>query len=123
MTTVAGIELPTPEVLAVDFSTILNDWLTPEEMAEVRRRNDLETNANICHSHDFRDANMAMDEAMRKYTGRDTSDLICEDTKICTPQEIEVVCSLWNQAWDIAKKGGFSVPKLEAQEAPEAPKM
>ena len=47
---------------AINFSNILRRWLTPEQMAQVIERN-MARHPGVCHSHDFCDANMAMDEA------------------------------------------------------------
>jgi hypothetical protein len=52
-------------------------------------RNAGETNASICHSHDFCDANMVMAAAF-------TANGIEPDV------DDEAVCTLWRQAWDIA---------------------
>lgn len=60
------------DALAKKFSTILREWLTEEEMSAVIERNRADGYpTNICHSHDFCDANMAMDEAFTKVMGRE----------------------------------------------------
>lgn len=49
--------------LANEFSRILWVWLTREELEEVNKRNSVQEDNRICHSHDFIDANMAMVDA------------------------------------------------------------
>lgn len=55
--------------LAQVFSRELKDELYAEEMAEVIARNRTETSPNVCHSHDFCDANMTMQRALAKLLG------------------------------------------------------
>jgi hypothetical protein len=89
--------------LAREFSKVLREWLTPSQMAEVIRRNATPEYADglCCASHDFCDANMAMDAALRvNYADRMTGDWVTEDDELR---------GLWNSAWDIAKSNGFTV--------------
>jgi hypothetical protein len=85
--------------LAGAFADVLVEYLTDEEFAEMKRRNAVETNESVCHSHDFCDANMAMEDAFRRTFGRlpDVTDK--EDGS-----EGDDV-ALWNAAWDLAKRG------------------
>jgi hypothetical protein len=84
-----------PEQFAREFSVVLRSWLTPAQMEEVIARNKAETDPRICHSHDFCDANMAMNEVFLDKHGLD---LNAED---------EAHVTLWNEAWDIAKANDF----------------
>jgi len=84
--------VPLEEQIASSFAAILRDWLTPEEFEEMRQRNQAEPNASICHSHDFCDANMAMDEAMR---------LNGQEVDLGGDREN---WSTWNAAWAIASQ-------------------
>jgi hypothetical protein len=77
-------------IIAIRLATVLAAWLTPEEWVEMRKRNAVQTDSAICHSHDFCDANMAMCEAFESVTGR-TPDV-----------DDEAISKLWNDAWDIA---------------------
>lgn len=86
--------MPEAEPLARDFAAVLKEWLTPEEMAETIKRNDAETDDMVCHSHDFCDANMAMDAAFAK-AGIEVD---------CQNQE---QADRWSEAWDIAKAAKF----------------
>lgn len=83
---------PTPQALADRFVVILRTWLTPEEIAEVRKRNATETSPHVCHSHDFCDANMAMDEAWGSFM------------QAHIDGDDESQAKLWNDAWDIARE-------------------
>ena len=87
------------------FSRILHEWLPPAEMEQVVERNAVQTDPLICHSHDFCDANMAMDQAMRDHHFDMTiSEEGMEDSLIL----------VWNAAWGVAKKSGFKLdPNVE----------
>lgn len=83
------------ETLARAFSEVLSEWLTPEQRAQVVERNKAQSNPSICHSHDFCDANMAMDQAWKQTQGREVDMQSDEDL------------ALWDAAWEIAKREGF----------------
>lgn len=89
------VPVATPESLAAEFCRVLNEWLTPDQIAEVNARNAAETDENICHSHDFCDANQAMLDAMAVF-GLDFESTDEQNTLI-------------NAAWDLAKAAGFSI--------------
>jgi hypothetical protein len=86
------------EELAAEFSRMLRETLSTEEMAEVKARNAVEQSPDVCHSHDFCDANMVMDAAGKKL-GLWSADLDINDQSNMT---------LWNTAWNIAKCRGFA---------------
>lgn len=46
------------------FSAVIRSCLTEAELEEVNRRNRFQLDHNICHSHDFCDANQAFIDAM-----------------------------------------------------------
>lgn len=81
---------PTPRQLSEKFVEVLRGWLTPEEWAEMCARNSQEGDEAICHSHDFCDANEAMDEA---WTSFGMPHVDAED---------EAQAELWREAWEIA---------------------
>lgn len=84
--------------VAEEFAYVLQDWLTKDEMCVAIHRNRWEKDKQVCHSHDFCDANMAMNEALKKVIKhRETDEL--DDPKI----------DLWNKAWALAKKNEFYV--------------
>jgi hypothetical protein len=85
-----------PHIVAAEFAALLREDLSPREFKEMKARNAVQTDANICHSHDFCDANMVMDAALRAVLGDAaayTSNLGNEDDR---------VTKLWNAAWAIA---------------------
>lgn len=84
--------------LAKAFAEKLNEVLTAEQMEQV---NDLNAGAryaglNVCHSHDFCDANQVMLDALGEEF--DNSD---EQNKLI------------NEAWEIAKRAEFSPTAIE----------
>lgn len=83
-----------PEQVAREFADVLKSWLTPDQMELVVARNRAEPNPNVCHSHDFVDANMAMSEVFEKH-GID----VCSAMETSTP--------IWNAAWQLAVKNEF----------------
>jgi len=86
--------IPTAEQLADKFSAILNGWLNPETLAEVRRRNRNEHNLSICHSHDFCDPNQAMIDALEAFG---------IEFDVQSDEQTDLIDSAWN----IAKAKGF----------------
>lgn len=73
------------------FRSILREWLTPEQIAEVNRLNT--EDSDCCHSHDFCDANEAMIEAVRRVFKRDI--------------DFDNDMDLINSTWTEVKKEGF----------------
>lgn len=84
--------------LAKAFSEELAATLTAEQMDAVNERNTSETDKNICHSHDFCDANQVMLDAMASL-GREW-DNCDEDNAMVT------------DAWNIAKNAEFSTHSI-----------
>lgn len=72
------------------FVWLLKSELTEIEWQEMRKRNAAEVDRNICHSHDFCDANTVMERAFKAVTGKEL-DL-----------QSEGVVALWNNAWNLA---------------------
>lgn len=93
--------------LAGQFADVVHDWTTPEQFEEIKVRN--RTNGDlVCATHDFFDANEAMDAAFRQAFGRGSwlpTDV--EDGK-CTEADHEADVALWNAAWTVAKNGWLS---------------
>jgi len=87
--------------VAAEFAKQMHADLNPTQMETVIKRNKTDEYKNACASHDFIDANMTMDAAMRlmipDYTGEPNQ----EETDI------------WNLAWDVAKGRDFDVEKLQ----------
>lgn len=98
--------LPDPEIIAGKFVDILRQWAA-EASVTSRHGNDIwakmladntaETDPHICHSHDWCDANMAMDEAFRALS-IDHEERWGEDWA-----SAEAAGALWNTAWGIAR--------------------
>ena len=81
--------------LARMFSRILSRTLLNSDMVKVVKMNSEEKDRNICHSHDYIDANMVMAEAFKKIVGKNP-----------VPSS-ERDCILWSEAWDLAKSKSF----------------
>jgi hypothetical protein len=92
-----------PEKLADEFCRILNEWLTPEEFAEINRRNATAKYQGLCATHDFCDPNQAMCDA-EAVLGIELDCRFNEDI------------ALMDAAWDIAKKRGFAIVKSRTGE-------
>ena len=86
--------------LARAFSQQLTSALSPDEYRQVIERNEAETNPNVCHSHDFTDANQCMLDAL-------TALGLTFD-----PQDA-AQASLIAQAWDIAKACEFDPNEID----------
>lgn len=95
--------LPTALELAKAFAEELGTVLTAEQLEKV---NDLNADArysglkNVCHSHDFCDANQVMIDAMGKFGLEYSADHN----------------ALINEAWEIAKQAEFSPSLMDADE-------
>lgn len=84
--------------LAHAFSNVLKEWLTDEEMQKVIERNNSPEYSELwCASHDFCDANMAMNTAFELVLGRNAQGDNAQDMMI------------WNKAWYLAKEKNFFV--------------
>jgi hypothetical protein len=86
-------------LIAERFATVLLDWLTPDEIVEMRRRNreDPSYSSGACASHDFCDANMAMMEAFESVVGHN---MVPSDPN---GEISEEDCRLWGDAWEMAR--------------------
>lgn len=74
-------------MLADFFDKLIRDELSESDYNEAVALNRDEENADICHTHDFCDANMVMAAAFERATGREI-DLQSDADK-----------ALWNAAW------------------------
>lgn len=96
MTTRVNQHQDTTEAMAAEFSAVLKTWLSPAEMKEVVCRNEGEPDPNICHSHDFCDANMAMHEVFM----RRGMEVTAEGGADCFGQK-------WGEVWQFARGKQF----------------
>jgi hypothetical protein len=86
------------QCIAAQLSTILNGWLTPAELEEVRRRNiEPQQEPGICATHDFCNADEAMAQAFWRVMRRDVDAASQTDV------------ALWGAAWWIARSVEFRV--------------
>lgn len=94
-------EIIRPEEVAVAFSNVIREWLSPAELRKAIRDNRTELDTHVCHTHDHCDANMAMAEAF-------------ESLGLATPGDEmgEGSFSLWNAAWEIAIKAEFDPARV-----------
>lgn len=83
-----------PRKLAAAFADNVAAYLGPDELAEANRRNAEETRPDVCHTHDFCDANVLMLEAMESQG--------IEFDPSSGPQ-----ADFCNAAWRLAKAAGF----------------
>ena len=94
--------------IAREFCAVLNEWLGPDKMKQVVMRNMAEFvngDMNVCHSHDFCDANEAMDEAFKRATGFSATDTGGDGVGVMT----DSACSAFNRAWSLAKAAEFNM--------------
>ena len=88
--------LATVEQVASAFGRLLRETIGIN-INDVIARNKANEGDNACASHDFCDANMVMDAAIKECTGVEASDHLNDDA----------VLALWNAAWNVAKANGF----------------
>jgi hypothetical protein len=86
--------LPDVDTLATEFSIIIREWLTPDQCRQIDARNAAETDSQVCHSHDFCDANQAMIDAFARFNVE------------CDPTD-DLHYNLCQAAWAVAKRIGF----------------
>lgn len=96
--------------LANEFITVLNNWI-PGDMAEVIKRNSENLADSCCATHDFCDANMAMDEAFKKVMNREF--IFWDDDKPETEELHRADTELINKAWALAKSNNFKLSEDE----------
>lgn len=86
------------ELISAEFSKILNNWLTPEEIEGVNLKNktDEYIKQGFCATHEHCDPNEAMIQALSKYGFE------------FDPQD-ERQMKLINKAWALSKQREFKV--------------
>lgn len=87
-------------LIAMEFCRILRRDLSVEDLGEVCARNAVETSSGVCHSHDFCDANMVMEEAFHAL-GRATCADIGLDANPGLAAAHQASCDLWDEAWGL----------------------
>lgn len=86
------------KTLEIEFSKNLRSVLSSEEMEELVRKNHAEAIPEICHSHDYCDANMVLHEVFMKH-GMDVAD----------EGGIERWGEMWDAVWNLAKSNDFAI--------------
>jgi len=99
--------------VAKEFSRLLVKELGVFLVVAGQRNRDEGSGASICHTHDYCDANMVMDEAMRN-CGIDPDLATDEDGEPVEPFDTEFT-SLWNEAWDLAKEAEFDPDRIKEE--------
>lgn len=84
--------------LAVRFIENLGIFMSDEQLAEAAERNKAETNQNICHTHDFCDANQCMIDAV----GEEFANSGVQNDRIVA-------------AWSLARSWEFKIPCEKAK--------
>jgi len=101
--------LPIVESLARAFASTLLEWIGPGNLTQAIRRNRTETSPLVCHSHDFCDANMAMEQAFYEVFERAPL-MECDAAEgRCTAAESDADLDAWNEAWEMARSREFFV--------------
>lgn len=80
--------------VARTFGILLRAELGLKKLTVVIARNRKEKDLNVCHSHDFTDANMIMADAFKKVLGRPFRSTLKDN-------------AIFNEAWDTAKTAEF----------------
>jgi hypothetical protein len=89
--------------LAGQFADVIHEWTTPKEFEEIKRLNRTpEYAGSICATHNFMDANMAMEAAFKRAFGRLPN--IYDNDDGSEGDDV----ALWNAAWSQAKTGWLS---------------
>jgi hypothetical protein len=90
-------------LLAKHFVDVIHEWTTAAELAEIKKRN-ATYDAGVCATHDFMDANMAMQEAFVRTFSREPFTPIDVEEGTTSEERVEHDLTHWNRAWDIAKR-------------------
>lgn len=103
--------LPPAETVARAFCSELLRAIGPIDLSEAAKLNAADEDKNCCHTHDYCDSNVCMDEAFKRTSGFSSMDF--EGDKIISGGCMsEAAMNVWNQAWTMAKAANFSMPKL-----------
>lgn len=92
----------TIDKIAKEFSSLLAKEIGIDKMKDVKKLNIDDTNKDVCHSHDFCDANMVMQDAFK---------VVGIDLEKDFPDAVqnEFITDTWEKAWTLAKKNNFYV--------------
>lgn len=105
------------DATAREFARLIRSYLSKDELREVLRRNreSRASGAGFCATHDFLDANMAMQEAAEKVGWLPTFDERPDG------EMTDAQVSAWNEAWELArvKYGLEGKPSARAARNPD----
>lgn len=96
--------------LAHRFALIVNEWIG-DHIEEVNRIN-AERNDNTCATHDYCDANMAMQAAFIQVFQREPTLCVEDDDPAWMQKQADLDSGLTNGAWELAIAAGFDPSKL-----------
>lgn len=102
---------PTAEQWAAAFIQQVHSTLTPEQIAEVNRRNATPDYAGCCATHDFCDANVLMSSAFKSLTGTEPDETNPHADGLHMPGMADEVGALWDEAWTLAQTRQFQLTK------------
>ena len=88
----------TVQALALEFSHGLRSELSLHEMRLVIQRNRVQFSPNICHSHDFCDANMVLYAVFLQH-----------EMDVADEGGMDRWGELWDQVWNMAKAEEFLI--------------
>lgn len=100
--------------IARRFAGLVGENVGAGKLRLIDERNELEEDPDVCHSHDYCDANVFMDEAFAEVMGYSVASLL--------PDIPDNDNRRWGTAWDYAKVFGFAELALVKgdPDAPEA---
>lgn len=99
--TPSNVDMTMVHMVADAFAAEMRDALNPSQWAEMRRLNATpDYQGGCCASHNYCDANVVMDAAMRSTLGWEPLSEEGEDELIMSDLAIDI----WNAAWDIAHR-------------------
>lgn len=93
-----------PLELATEFLKRLQKCIGKRKFREACQLNAEEVSADVCHSHDYCDANMVMDAAFKKLAKRSIWMPYDFEEGNCTEAEHDIDFRMWNMSWDMATK-------------------
>ena len=93
-------------IIARQFAAALTELLGPHTMRAIVDRNASEPHPDVCHSHDYCDANVVMMDAFLSLGFECSSE----------PAEDSGIGFVWDEAWALAKGAEFDLYKLDAIE-------
>lgn len=86
--------MTTIEQLSQEFTKVITNWLTPDQVAEVNKRNATPAYEGMCGTHDFCDANQAMIDAWN---------IVCPGQDLFSEENWLIA----GHAWNLSKTNQF----------------